>query len=169
MIKHWSYYLEDKGVEMEDLSERLSAAEYKRRNLEFEQRQVLDYIDTLEAELEFLMADHWSAEEINEAKRRSHRKQTPVRLGVSLSERMSNAITEYLRQLPVENNTVEFPKWELYHYICHKTDRKFSVHKLRCYIKEYCRRNKYSFMPENTRIQRKHNGQYTDFYQIKFN
>ncbi|MGV4537048.1 hypothetical protein, partial [Ornithobacterium rhinotracheale] len=78
-MKHWSYYLEDKGGRIQDLSLRLCQKMEKVANLKRLYFQEINETDAMEKELETLMGSHWSEEEINKAMAKAYDEWNTVR------------------------------------------------------------------------------------------
>lgn len=166
-MKHWSYYLENKGGRIQDLSLRLCQKLEKIENLRRLCLQESTERDVLEQELEKLMGEHWSQTEIEKAKEKAYIEWNRIRDSIEIPQAIEEAIGNFIADLEAKNNLVEFMKWSLYKYISEKLGMQVSHIKLYIYLKEYCRKKGYEYMPDGFRIQKDYNGQIMDFIQIK--
>ncbi|MRI64189.1 hypothetical protein EDM00_09335 [Ornithobacterium rhinotracheale] len=166
-MKHWSYYLEDKGGRIQDLSLRLCQKLEKLENLRRLYLQESTERDVLEQELEKLMGEHWSQEEIKKAMAKASAEWNTVRKTVEIPPAIEEAMRDFLATLEPKDNIVEFMKWSLYEHLSEKTGLQVSRMKLHHYLKEYCRKKGYVYMPDEKRIQKEHSGKIMDFIQIR--
>ncbi|MRJ09076.1 hypothetical protein EDL99_09410 [Ornithobacterium rhinotracheale] len=166
-MKHWSYYLEDKGGRIQDLSVILCQKMEKVANLKRLYFQEMNERDAMEQELRTLMGSHWSQEEINKAREKAYDEWNTVRKTVEIPQAIEEAMEKFLATLEPKDNIVEFMKWSLYEYISKNTGLEVSRMKLHHYLKEYCRKKGYVYMPDGLRIQKDYNGQIMDFIQIR--
>ncbi|MGV4462031.1 hypothetical protein ACQ1PR_00400 [Ornithobacterium rhinotracheale] len=166
-MKHWSYYLEDKGGRIQDLSVILCQKMEKVANLKRLYFQEMNERDAMEQELRTLMGSHWSQEEINKAREKAYDEWNTVRKTVEIPQAIEEEMEKFLTNQEPKDNIVEFTKWSLYEHISKNTGLDVSRLKLHLYLKEYCRKNGYVYMPDGLRIQKDYNGQIMDFIQIK--
>ncbi|MGV4528740.1 hypothetical protein [Ornithobacterium rhinotracheale] len=166
-MKHWSYYLEDKGGRIQDLSVRLCQKLEKIENLRRLYLQESTERDVLEQELENLMREHWDETEIKKAKEKAYDEWNTVRKTVEIPQAIEEAMEKFLATLEPKDDIVEFMKWSLYEHLSEKTGLQVSRMKLHHYLKEYCRKKGYVYMPDGLRIQKDYNGKIMDFIQIR--
>ncbi|MGV4460731.1 hypothetical protein ACQ1Q5_04240 [Ornithobacterium rhinotracheale] len=166
-MKHWSYYLEDRGGRIQDLSLRLCQKMEKVANLKRLYFQEINETDAMEKELETLMGSHWSEEEINKAMAKAYDEWNTVRKTIEIPQAIEEAMEKFLATLEPKDDIVEFMKWSLYEHLSEKTGLQVSRMKLYHYLKEYCRKKGYVYMPDGLRIQKDYNGKIMDFIQIR--
>uniref|UniRef100_UPI0039A62B9C hypothetical protein n=1 Tax=Ornithobacterium rhinotracheale TaxID=28251 RepID=UPI0039A62B9C len=166
-MKHWSYYLEDRGGRIQDLSLRLCQKMEKVANLKRLYFQEMNERDAMEQELRTLMGSHWSQEEINKAREKAYDEWNTVRKTVEIPQAIEEEMEKFLTNQEPKDNIIEFTKWSLYEHISKNTGLEVSRMKLHHYLKEYCRKKGYVYMPDGLRIQKDCNGKIMDFIQIR--